>query len=72
MWTLTYLWGRGVRGFCGGVSGCWSRRLMPVLELSEQSGLQIEQRKRNVLLSPKGIGDRRFRAELEGAKFGGA
>ena len=40
------------------------------LGTESESGLQIEQRKRNVLLSSKGIGDRRFRAELEGASLG--
>ena len=40
------------------------------LGTEEESGLQIEQRKRNVLLSGQGVRDRRFRAELEGASLG--
>ena len=40
------------------------------LGTEEESGLQIEQRKRNVLLSRQGVRDRRFRAELEGASLG--
>ena len=35
-----------------------------------ESGLQIEQRKRNVLLSRQGLRDRRFRAEVEAARLG--
>ena len=35
-----------------------------------ESGLQIEQRTRNVLLSRKGLKDRRFRAEVEAANLG--
>ena len=34
------------------------------------SGLQIEQRTRNVLLSREGLKDRRFRAEVEAANLG--
>ena len=40
------------------------------LGTEEESGLQIEQRKRNVLLSRQGVRDRRFRAELEAASLG--
>ena len=36
----------------------------------EESGLQIEQRKRNLLLSRQGLRDRRFRAEVEAARLG--
>ena len=55
------LW-RDFRLFVGTVDGGYGSE--------QESGLQIEQRTRNVLLSGKGLKDRRFRAEVAAANLG--